>query len=155
MPTMDGEAAARGVKDDGQLKDTALVLVTSIAVRGDVARMKEAGFSACLTKPARASQLLNALITVWGNQKLAPSAEFVVHHPAAKGHTSIFPGESAQPVFCARVLIVEDNAVNQMVAALLMEKLGCRVDLATNGREAGTMVGLLPYYANFMACQRP
>ncbi len=155
MPTMDGEELARAVKTDAKLKDTALVLLTSIAVRGDAARMKEAGFSACLTKPARASQLLNALITVWGNQKLAPSAEFVVHHPAAKGHTSIFPGESAQPVFCARVLIVEDNAVNQMVAARLLEKLGCRVDVAANGREAVEMVGLLPYDAIFMDCQMP
>ncbi len=155
MPIMDGEELARTIKADAKLKDTALVLLTSIGVRGEAARVKEAGFWACLTKPARASQLLNALITAWGNQKLVPSAEFVTHHSAAEGRASIFAAEPSQPVFSARVLIVEDNAVNQMVAARLLEKLGCRVDVAANGREAVEMVGLLPYDAIFMDCQMP
>jgi signal transduction histidine kinase/CheY-like chemotaxis protein len=155
MPSMDGEELARTIKADAKLKNTALVLLGSIGIRGNDARMKEAGFSAYLSKPARASQLLNALITVWRNQKRAALAEFVTHHPVAEGRTSIFPGETAQPIFCARVLIVEDNAVNQMVAARLLEKLGCRVDVAANGREAVEMVGLLPYDAIFMDCQMP
>ena len=66
-----------------------------------------------------------------------------------------FSGEPTQPVFSARVLIVEDNAVNQTVAARLFEKLGCRVDVAANGREAVEMTGLLPYDAIFMDCQMP
>jgi CheY-like chemotaxis protein len=73
----------------------------------------------------------------------------------ADGGATIFPAEPAQPIFRARVLIVEDNAVNQMVAARLLEKLGCRVDVAANGREAVEMVGLLPYDAIFMDCQMP
>jgi CheY-like chemotaxis protein len=155
MPIMDGEELARAIKADARLKHIALVLLTSIGVRGDAIRMKEAGFSACLTKPARSSQLLNALITAWGNQKFVSSAEFVTHHSAAESRKSIFAGEQAQPAFSARVLIVEDNAVNQMVAARLLEKLGCRVDVAANGREAVEMVGLLPYDAIFMDCQMP
>lgn len=155
MPTMDGEELARTIKADAKLKNIALVLLTSIGIRGDDIRMKEAGFSAYLTKPARASQLLNALITVWRTQKRGAPAEFVTHHPAAEGRASIFPGEPAHSIFCARVLIVEDNAVNQMVAARLLEKLGCRVDVAANGREAVEMVGLLPYDAIFMDCQMP
>jgi CheY-like chemotaxis protein len=155
MPTMDGVELARTIKADANLKNTALVLLTSIGIRSDATRMKEAGFSACLTKPARASQLLNALITVWGNQKRAPSAQFVAPHPREEGRASIFPGEPAQPIFSARILVVEDNAVNQMVAARLLEKLGCRVDVAANGREAVEMVGFLPYDAIFMDCQMP
>jgi two-component system, sensor histidine kinase and response regulator len=69
----------------------------------------------------------------------------------AADRAEIFPGEPTQPHFRMRVLIVEDNAVNQMVAARLLEKLGCRVDLAANGREAVEMIGLLPYDAIFMA----
>jgi len=155
MPIMDGEELARAIKADAKLKHIALVLLTSIGVRGDAIRMKQAGFSACLTKPARSSQLLNALITAWGDQEFVGSAEFVTHHSAAEGRKSIFAGERAQPVFSARVLIVEDNAVNQMVAARLLEKLGCRVDVAANGREAVEMLSLLPYDAIFMDCQMP
>jgi len=155
MPTMDGEELARMIKADAQLKNTVLVLLTSIGLRGDAARMKEAGFSAYLTKPARESELLKALITVWGNQKRASSAQFITHHSVAEGGATILPSEPTQPIFRARVLIVEDNAVNQMVAARLLEKLGCRVDVAANGREAVEMVGLLPYDAIFMDCNMP
>jgi len=155
MPTMDGEELARTIKADAELKNTVLVLLTSIAVRGDSARMEEAGFSACLTKPARASQLLNALITVWGTRKRAASAQSVSRHSLADDRATIFPAAPAQPIFRARVLIVEDNAVNQMIAARLLEKLGYRVDVAANGREAIEMVGLLPYDAIFMDCQMP
>jgi signal transduction histidine kinase/DNA-binding response OmpR family regulator len=155
MPTMDGEELGRTIKADAKLKNTALVLFTSVGLRVDAARMKEAGFSAYLTKPARASQLLNALIIVYGNQKRASSAQFLTRHPMAEGHAAIFPDKPAEPIFCARVLIVEDSAVNQMIAARLLEKLGCRVDVAADGREAVEMVGLLPYDAIFMDCQMP
>jgi signal transduction histidine kinase/CheY-like chemotaxis protein len=155
MPTMDGEELARTIRADAKLKNTALVLLTSIGTRGDAARMKEAGFSAFLTKPARASQLLNTLITVWGNHKRTPSAQFVSRHLVTERRAAIYPGESAEPIFCARVLIVEDNAVNQVIAARLLERLGCRVDVAANGRKAVEMVGLQPYDAIFMDCQMP
>jgi CheY-like chemotaxis protein len=55
MPIMDGEGLARAIKANPELKNTMLVLLTSIGVRGDAARMQEAGFSAYLTKPARES----------------------------------------------------------------------------------------------------
>ncbi|HXM94781.1 MAG TPA: response regulator [Candidatus Dormibacteraeota bacterium] len=155
MPTMDGEELARTIKADAKLKNTVLVLLTSNGVRGDAVRMKEAGFSAYLTKPSCESQLRNVLVTMWGNQKRAPSAQFVTRHSVAEGQATIFPGEPAQPISRARVLIVEDNAVNQLVAARMLEKLGCRVDVAANGREAVEMVDLLPYDAIFMDCQMP
>jgi two-component system, sensor histidine kinase and response regulator len=155
MPTMDGEELARTIKADPKLKNTLLVLFTSIGVRGDAVRTKEAGFSAYLIKPVRESQLRNALITVWANQKRAPSAQFVTRHSVAKSHATIFPGETTQPIFRARVLIVEDNVINQKFAARLLEKLGCRVDVAANGWEAVEMVDLLPYEGIFMDCQMP
>src|SRR5262249_30880185 len=55
----------------------------------------------------------------------------------------------------ARVLLVEDNPVNKRVAVLMLEKLGCRVDVAVNGSEALEMVELLPYDLVFMDCQMP
>jgi two-component system, sensor histidine kinase and response regulator len=154
MPIMDGEELARTIKADAELKNTVLVLLTSIGVRGDGARMKKAGFSAYLIKPARESQVLNALITVWHNQSVS-SPNLVTRYSVADAAAIGFLGEPTQLVFSARVLIVEDNAVNQTVAARLLEKLGCRVDVAANGREAVEMTGLLPYDAIFMDCQMP
>ncbi len=54
-----------------------------------------------------------------------------------------------------RVLLVEDNAVNQKLAAKILERMGCRVDMAANGKEAVSMVGNLPYNMIFMDCQMP
>ena len=155
MPIMDGEELARTIKADAELKNTVLVLLTSIDVRGDAARVKKAGFSAYLIKPARESQLLNTLITVRDKQKRGASLQFVTGHSVADAATIGFSGEPSQPIFSARVLIVEDNAVNQMVATRLLEKLGCRVDVAGNGREGVEMTSLLPYDAIFMDCQMP
>ena len=155
MPIMDGEQLARTIKADAELKNTALVLHSSIGVRGDAVRMKKAGFSAYLTKPAREAELLNTLVTLWAHWRPAPSGHVVALHSLADGSGIISPAEPVQPVFRARVLIVEDNAVNQIVAARLLEKMGCRVDVAADGLEAVEMVGLLPYDAIFMDCQMP
>jgi signal transduction histidine kinase/DNA-binding response OmpR family regulator len=155
MPIMDGEELGRTIKADAQLKNTLLVLLSSIGVRDDPARMQEVGFSAYLTKPARESQLLNVLVAVWKNRKSDSSAQIVTRHSVADRRATVFSAEPTQPVFSARVLVVEDNTVNQMVAARLLEKLGCRVDVAANGREAVEMTGLLPYDAIFMDCQMP
>jgi CheY-like chemotaxis protein len=59
------------------------------------------------------------------------------------------------PAVVARVLVVEDNVVNQKVAKRLLEKLGCRVDLAANGKEAVDMFESMPFDAIFMDCQMP
>lgn len=103
MPTMDGEQLARAIKADAQLKNTALVLLTSIGNRGDAARMKEAGFSAYLTKPARESQLLNALMTVWNGPQGNPSAQFVTRQSRAQGGAPRFSHTSPLPRCSARV----------------------------------------------------
>jgi CheY-like chemotaxis protein len=155
MPVMDGVELARTIKADAELKNTVLVLLTSIGVRGDATRMKEAGFSAYLTKPARESQVLKALITVWEDRKSGSSSPFVTRHSVADRRATVSSVEPGQPVFSAHVLVVEDNTVNQMVATRLLEKLGCRVDVAANGREAVKMTGRLPYDAIFMDCQMP
>ena len=55
----------------------------------------------------------------------------------------------------ARVLVVEDNVFNQKIATEMLRKLGCRVDMAGNGREAVDMVQTFPYDLVFMDCQMP
>jgi CheY-like chemotaxis protein len=156
MPGINGESLARKIKADQDLKDTVLVMLTSIGAPGDAARMKEAGFAAYLTKPARHSQLLEALVTVWDSRKREQSAPLVTRHSLAESR-AVEPAlsEPTQPVHLSRVLLVEDNSVNQKVATRLLEKLGCRVDVAANGREAVDTLANLPYDVVFMDCQMP
>jgi CheY-like chemotaxis protein len=97
-----------------------------------------------LTKPVRQSQLFDCLATVMGMPRQT-SAALVTRH-------SLLDRARAGG---ARVLLAEDNAVNQKVAVLLLEKLGYRVDVVHDGSEAVAAVGLVPYAAVLMDCQMP
>jgi CheY-like chemotaxis protein len=155
---MDGESLGRAIKADPELKETVLLMLTSMGSRGDGSRMKEAGFAAYLTKPVRQAVLFDSLATIWAGRTSAPSAPLVTKHTLvesnAAGGVAALPG-SLEPLLQGRVLVVEDNAVNQKVASRLLEKLGLRVDVAANGAEAVAMIELLPYDVVMMDCQMP
>jgi len=154
MPGMDGETLGRLIKQTPELSETVLVMLTSMGRRGDGARLRHAGFAAYLTKPARQSVLFDALQAAWSARGTAGGAPMVTKHSlterAAKGANGV-----AAARFQARILLVEDNAVNLKVATRMLERLGCRVDKAGNGKEALEMVGTLPYDLVFMDCHMP
>ena len=153
MPGMDGETLGRLIKQTPELSETVLVMLTSMGRRGDGARLRHAGFAAYLTKPARQSVLFDALQGAWAARGSAGLAPMVTKHSL---NERVAAGNgSAAPRFQARVLLVEDNAVNLKVATRMLERLGCRVDKAGNGKEAVEMVGTLPYDLVFMDCHMP
>jgi PAS domain S-box-containing protein len=147
MPEMDGEALGRAVKADQGLKDTALVMVTSWGQRGDAARIKEIGFSAYLTKPIKQSQLFDCLVTVLGRPSHGAEEEekpgLVTRHTLAEAQHR------------ARILLVEDNVVNQKFALRLLEKSGYRADAVGNGKEAVTALEMDAYDLVLMDVQMP
>ena len=147
MPEMDGEALARAIKADAKLRDTVLILLTSLGWPGDPERLKDAGLATCLVKPVRQSQLLNALATAWSGHQGAAA------QPVRSAQPSSQQGGPARRH--ARVLVVDDNITNQKVASLMLEEMNCRVDVAANGREAIEMIELLPYDLVFMDCEMP
>ena len=136
MPDMDGFALAREIRTaDSELP---LVLTTSL---GSVREARSAtDFAAQLTKPVRASALYEALLEILG----ARAAE----------QAAVADGERAEgpPL---RILLAEDNAVNQKLALLLLEKLGYRADVATNGLEALEALKRQPYDVVLMDVQMP
>ena len=155
MPGMDGEALGRAIQADPVLRGTVAVVMLSSS--GDSARgswLREAGFAACLVKPVRASQLLDTLASAWGARSAAGPGELAALATAteASPSSSALPAEAARNI---RVLLAEDNIVNQKVAARMLEKLGCRVDVAADGREAVEMWRLCPYDLIFMDLQMP
>jgi CheY-like chemotaxis protein len=99
------------------------MMLTSQGQRGDAAKLKAAGFNGYLNKPIDQSILYNTLMTIAGVN--SPEQPLVTAYSARQ-----------LPQFNARVLVVEDNAVNQKVAQGLLKKFGIQVDIAANGQEA-------------------
>src|SRR5262249_54240605 len=147
MPGMDGLELARRIRADPALAGVRLILLTSLGVRGQREQARAAGVDGYLVKPVRLSQLYDCLATVRaaaGPPRAAPP------RPGAG------PERTPPPVAHGpRVLLAEDNLVNQALARHLLEKLGCRVDVVGNGREAVAAVARGGYALVFMDCLMP
>jgi two-component system sensor histidine kinase/response regulator len=157
MPEMDGETLGRAIKADPQLKDTLLLMLSSRGQRGDAKRLRDAGFAAYLMKPARQSTILDALRTIWAkSQDPSEPQQLVTRHSLAESAAAMrVTLPVSETAFHPHVLVVEDNRVNQMVALRMLERLGCRVEMADDGKKAFDMVKTSPYDIIFMDCQMP
>jgi two-component system, sensor histidine kinase and response regulator len=144
MPVMTGLELAKKVKADPVLKDIKIVLATSLGRRGDAAAAKEAGIAAYLTKPLHHNQLRDCLVQV---MKGTGSAE--------EGLITKYTLRELQRRQEGRLLVADDNIVNQKVAVRMLEKLGYRVDVVANGCEAVEAVSRITYDAVLMDCQMP
>ncbi len=147
MPEMDGETLGRKIKQDPELKNTILVLLTSMGIWNDAERIERAGFAAYLTKPIKQSQLYDCLAMVVGARvklrKNRPAAMVTRHAIAAdKKHR-------------LRILLVEDNITNQKVALNILRRFGYSADAAANGKEAIDALEMISYDIVLMDCQMP
>ncbi|MBS0184317.1 MAG: response regulator [Nitrospira sp.] len=151
MPGMDGLELAHRIKSEPAISATRLVLLTSVGRRGDAKAAQSVGIAAYLTKPIRQSLLYECLGLVLGSVPHAVA-------PTPQTGTTIITRYSLSEVQTRSrplVLLVEDNPVNQKVAANMIEKLGYRVNVAANGREAVDSLASIPYALVFMDCQMP
>jgi CheY-like chemotaxis protein len=125
MPEMDGFALAEYIKRNPDWKTATIMMLSSAGQRGDAKRCRDLGVDAYLTKPVRQGELLDAILTALGTRPTKePLRVLVTRHSLREngGHL--------------RVLLVEDNAVNQLLAVRLLEKRGHNVTVAGNGKEA-------------------
>ena len=145
MPGMDGLEVAQKIKADPSIADTELIMLTSVGVGNDAAKAKKNGISAYLSKPVPQSDLYAAVIRV------------ISGHPKNVSDQTIDSTriDQEKQVFNIHVLVAEDNLTNQNVAAAMLRIFGCRVDLASNGREAVEAVSKETYDLVFMDCQMP
>jgi signal transduction histidine kinase/CheY-like chemotaxis protein len=150
---IDGVTLAAGIKNDPEIRDTVAILLAPVGNWSAIQHLENSPVDAFLIKPVRQSQLMNGLATAW-SRKLGrafldgPSSD----RPAAKGEVSSVDRFAGRQM---RVLVAEDNAVNQKVAGLMLRRLGLRPDFAANGREAVEMFAMAPYDLIFMDCQMP
>ena len=133
MPGADGVELAQIIKRDPALAATPLVLLTSAGRKGDPGGLGGDLFSAYLVKPARASMLLDAILTALNDGAVAQLR-------SKTEKSSDTPGAGACPFTedgsALKVLVAEDNIVNQMVIKAMLEKLCCDVAIASNGKLA-------------------
>jgi len=153
MPEMDGVQVAKAIKSDPQIASTRLVLLTSRGQRGTAESLCAAGLATCLPKPLTPSRLYDCVAMVLA-QQASPARAATAGPPVDQTVTPALanPTPLAQ---AGRILVVEDNVVNQKVAVRLVQKLGYTVDVAANGREALEALQHRSYALVLMDCQMP
>jgi len=144
---LDGEALGSAVRADSDLDSTLLMLTTRVGRPGDAMRMKEMGFSAYLVKPLEVSQMFDALaeVVAGGHSKLPPAERpLVTRHSLAEAKRGRL-----------RILLVEDDVVNQLVTQSALNRVGYNVEIAANGRVAIELTEDRPWDLILMDTQMP
>ena len=144
MPEMDGFVLAEWIKKNPESGAATIMMLSSAGQRGDAKRCREIGVSAYLPKPIRQSELLDAILTALETKSLAQSSR-----PLVTRHSLREDGNRL------RILLAEDNAVNQVLAVRLLEKRGHRVTLAGNGQEALAALAKASFDLVLMDVQMP
>jgi CheY-like chemotaxis protein/anti-sigma regulatory factor (Ser/Thr protein kinase) len=124
MPGMDGFALADKIRQEKDFQNVILVLMMSVGLRGDAARCREHGISALLKKPVNQSLLLDTILNAAGIP------------PDEKNHIPLITRHSLKRRRSLRILLVEDNPINQKMALRILEKNRHNVEIAEDGREA-------------------
>jgi len=143
MPRMSGFELAERIKNDPQLSAIRVMMLTSAGQRGEAARCRELGIAAYLLKPIRKSELLAAILTVLGQESDQSSNDLVTRYNSRKRADSL------------RILVAEDNPVNQTVVVRMLEKMGHTPTIAHNGVEALSMLESAVFDLVLMDVQMP
>ena len=154
LPAMDGFEIAKRIKDNSLISDTRLILMPSFGQRGHALTAQNHGIGGYLIKPVRQADLFECLATVLSANAKTPenirqepvmNQRFVTKHLLDEHRTRRN----------ARILIAEDNVVNQKVAALQLEKLGFTIDVVGDGEAALSALENQNYSLVLMDCQMP
>jgi two-component system, sensor histidine kinase and response regulator len=147
MPGMDGLTLARAIKNDAALGRTRIIILTPFGQRLDQELMDETAVSHCLLKPVKQSRLLDALM-----MNAQPSMSQATQPPP---RAEVGAVRTSRAMASLRVLLAEDNAVNQKLALRQLQKLGYAAHPAGNGAEVLQEVQRFSYDVILMDCQMP
>jgi PAS domain S-box-containing protein len=166
MPGIDGATLAASIKADPALGGIVFILLTSISHWRESRGLEGGSVDACLVKPVRQAKLMETMAAAWA--KKHPLRIEAPGNATAVRRTSAGNSDAGKSIDALsqhvehsdggsdiRVLVVEDNTVNQKVALAILGKLGIRADVASDGREGTEMLKLLPYDIVFIDCQMP
>jgi two-component system, sensor histidine kinase and response regulator len=153
MPEMDGAQLGTAIRATPALREIPMVMLTSCGMRGDAAHMQQIGFDGYLTKPIREQLLhdcLTAILTMTTRNDITQNLSACPRKIPVTAHS--LRDDRYQNV---RILLVEDNIINQKVATKILEKFGFKSDLASNGFEAIQMLTSTNYDLVLMDVQMP
>jgi signal transduction histidine kinase/CheY-like chemotaxis protein len=145
MPGMSGFDFARNVREDERLKNIMMISISTDIRPGAAKKAQDAGFDAYLPKPVMKGDFIRIMQTTWGDKRRDKEGRQIVTRHLAE--------ELACKGF--RILLVEDNAVNQKLLQIVLKNLGCETDLASNGLIAVEKVRANRYDLVFMDLQMP
>lgn len=155
MPGMDGATLGKSIKEQEHSQHIKMIMMTSMSERGDAKYFSELGFSAYFPKPATNSDLYDALSIVMDENE-AFSHGIVTSHLLRSAKKE---NENSSVSDSTRILLVEDNRINQAVIIGILNNFGLSCDVANNGVEALQMLETsprdLPYDILIMDCQMP
>jgi two-component system sensor histidine kinase/response regulator len=144
MPDMDGFTLAEKIKNDPDLGGALIMMLTSSGRRGDGAHCREVGISAYLIKPVKQADLLEAIkLTLTAAHEARKTAELITRHTLREMHRQ------------CRILLAEDNLINQKLAVRILENYGHEVTVAANGQECLRALGSGEYHLILMDVQMP
>jgi signal transduction histidine kinase/PleD family two-component response regulator/HPt (histidine-containing phosphotransfer) domain-containing protein len=144
MPVMDGVMLARAIKAEPAIAKTKLIMLSSLGEQLEQEELRSVGINACLVKPAKQSCLFNCIADALGAEHSKAASD-------ATTETSSAPLELQK----GRILLAEDNSINQDVALGQLDRLGYTADVVSNGREALDALELKKYDIVLMDCMMP
>jgi two-component system, sensor histidine kinase and response regulator len=151
MPEMDGITLARAIKSDPAIAQVRLVMLTSMCQRVNHTEMTAIGIAAYLVKPVKQTQLQQCLLRVMLQDVTDKTVSQTPDAPAAEN----LPASTPTPRRNIKLLLAEDNVVNQRLAVKQLNKLGYQVDAVANGIEVLEALRQIPYDGIIMDCHMP
>jgi CheY-like chemotaxis protein len=150
MPEMDGLMLAAEIKKDTRIPAARVVMLTSLGSDIESEVLKATGITSCVLKPVQRTRLLNCLTEAMAGPILKRAEQLAATQRLPKKYR-LTPEKQEE----IRILVAEDNRVNQLVELNILQKLGYRATLAINGREVLKALESEPYDLVLMDCQMP
>ncbi|MEZ5691676.1 MAG: response regulator [Rickettsiales bacterium] len=155
MPNMDGRTLAKNIKSNNYIKDTILIMITSHGVRGETKEIEEYGFSAYLVRHFHSKIIADTIAMLMLAKQENKSLPLITRYTVGESLENRRINDDGGIIANSRVLVAEDNLVNQMMIMQMLKLLGCIAEIANNGVEAVEMLKHKDYDLILMDCMMP
>ena len=147
MPEIDGLTLAIQIRKNPAIANVPLIMLTSTNQRDEIKKALDIGFISYLVKPVKPTRLLDTIMNIVGSQSKINNSQIAINEE--------LPAISNKNTSKLKLLLAEDNLVNQKVFLKQLQNLGYQADAVANGQEVLELLDKIPYDLIFMDCQMP